>query len=344
MDHKLIMRRCLDLAGLGAGQVAPNPMVGCVIVHQGKVIGEGFHQQYGEAHAEVNAINSVNDPSLLSKSTLYVNLEPCAHFGKTPPCAHLIIEHQIPKVVIGCSDSFEEVNGAGIAYLKEHGVNVKAFVMEEECRHFNRRFFTFHEKKSPYVILKWAQSLDGYIDALRGINDKGVHWISSPESKRLTHRWRSEEAAILVGTNTALTDNPSLTVREYPGRNPLRILIDRELKVATSAAIFNSEAPTLIFNERKEGVEDHLTYIKVDFSRLVNEVLKDLYKRNIQSVIVEGGAKTLNSFIETYLWDEARVLTGNVHLGQGLPAPKLEGNLAESTFFGTDRIDLFFRP
>lgn len=343
MDHELVMRRCLDLASKGAGYVAPNPLVGCVIVHQGKVIGEGYHQRYGEAHAEVNAINSVKDPSLLSQSTLYVNLEPCAHFGKTPPCAHLIVEHEIPHVVIGSRDPYGEVNGAGIAYLKEHGVKVTAFVLEEKCRYVNRRFFTFHEQQRPYIILKWAQSLDGYMDALRGINDKGVFWITAPETKRLTHRWRSEEAAILIGTHTALTDQPALTTRAFQGPNPTRVLIDRNLEVPYSAPLFSKDAPTLVFNELKTDTADNVHLIKVDFSNLAEHLLQELYNRSIQSVIIEGGARTLRHFIETYQWDEARVLSGDLFLGQGLPAPRLEGKRIDSYFFGKDRIDTFHR-
>lgn len=317
------MKQCLSLALKGIGNVAPNPMVGCVIVHNGEVIGEGYHMQYGQAHAEVNAINSVKDPELLRRSTLYVNLEPCAHFGKTPPCADLIVHHKIPYVVIGNVDSNSLVKGKGIEKLVNAGCDVKVGVLDEECRELNRRFFTYHEKKRPYIILKWAQSADRLIDVHRSMDEAGqATQISNEASRKLVHKWRSEEQAIMVGTNTALLDNPRLTVREHAGKDPVRIVIDKELRVPLSYHLFDGSAPTLVFTERKEKRSEKAEYIALKFdSMMLKRVMDELYKRSIQSVIVEGGAQLLESFTSQNLWDEARVFTSKRRLGNGVTAP-----------------------
>ena len=293
------MQVCIDLALKGFPLAFPNPMVGCVIVHNDSIIGQGYHQQFGSHHAEVNAIASVENKELLEQSTLYVSLEPCAHFGKTPPCADLIVKSKIPRVVIGSLDTFSEVNGKGIQRLKETGIEVLTKVLEKECRAINKRFFTFHEKKRPYVILKWAQTSDGYIAPL---NQKEPLWISSPESKILVHQWRSQEQAIMVGRKTVELDNPLLTTREVKGKNPIRIVLDRKLSLNKDLLIFNDDAPTLVVNDKLSS-DNHL---KIDFNNLAPSLLKELHSRNIQSIIIEGGAQTLNTFIDAKAWDEAR--------------------------------------
>lgn len=319
------MNRCLELAQLGAGSVAPNPMVGCVVVHDGKIIGEGYHQKCGEAHAEVNAIRSVKDKALLKASTLYVSLEPCAHFGKTPPCSDLIIEHQIPKVVVGSIDPFAAVAGKGIEKMEKAGIEVQLGMLEEECLWLNRRFFTFHQKKRPYLILKWAQTLDGFLDIDRAQQTFGQPtWISNELSRRQVHKQRTEEDAILVGTNTALKDNPSLTVREWVGKQPLRLLIDRKNRLAESLNLKDGSVPTVVFTEEKIDSEANLEYVRIDFdTNILPQLLDWLYARDIQSVIVEGGQFLIQSFIDQGLWDEAHVYFGNTFFVNGMPAPKL---------------------
>ncbi|MDP4185415.1 MAG: bifunctional diaminohydroxyphosphoribosylaminopyrimidine deaminase/5-amino-6-(5-phosphoribosylamino)uracil reductase RibD, partial [Bacteroidota bacterium] len=263
---EIFMHRCLDLARLGAGVTAPNPMVGSVIVHEGKIIGEGFHQRFGEAHAEVNAINSVKDEDLLQKSTLYVNLEPCAHYGKTPPCAKLIIEKKIPRVIIGTVDPFAKVSGRGIQMLREAGIDVTVGVLSEECNQLNRRFFTFYQKKRPYIILKWAQTLDGYIDILREPESYGHPvWITNYLSKVSVHRLRTEETAIMIGTNTAEKDNPSLTAREWTGDSPMRIVLDRDLRLRNTLKIFDDSVHTLVFTKRYLTGKKNLEYVHIDY-------------------------------------------------------------------------------
>ncbi len=329
------MKRCIELASKAIGYTSPNPMVGSVIVYDGDIIGEGYHEKYGEAHAEVNAINSVKDKSLLSKSTLYVNLEPCAHFGKTPPCSNLIIEHKIPKVVIGCVDTFSEVAGKGIQKMKDAGIEVVVGVLEEESRVLNKRFFTFHEKKRPYITLKWAESKDGYIAPK---NQTEPFWMTSSESKKIVHKWRAEEDAILVGRITAEKDNPSLTVREVEGKNPTRIVIDKYLKLDKDLNLFNSEANTLIFNSIKSEENRENKFIKIDFNNLIENILEELYKLNIQSVIIEGGSTTLQSFIDNNLWDEARVFTTNKTLNEGVKSPNIEGEITSEEEIGGDKL------
>ncbi len=324
------MERCLELAAGGAGFVAPNPMVGAVLVYQNRIIGEGWHQHYGKAHAEVNCIASVKeeDRSIISQSTLYVSLEPCAHFGKTPPCADLIIQHQIPKVIIGCRDPFAEVNGKGIEKLKVAGVSIEVGVLEYECMELNKRFFTFHAKQRPYIILKWAQTADGFISTLAK-NGNTVHsrlQISNEYCNRLVHKWRSEEASILVGTNTALLDDPELTTRLWQGPSPVRVVMDMDLKLPASLKIFNHEVKTIIFNTVKQEEQGNIIYchIKKNIS-LLPQLLDGLYQFNIQSVMVEGGAKLLQSFIDEKYWDEARILTNSTMIiNKGLAAPVLK--------------------
>lgn len=324
MEHQQFMRRCLELAKLGLGNVSPNPMVGAVIVYNNKIVGEGYHQKYGGSHAEVNAINSVSDSTLLKKSTLYVNLEPCSHFGKTPPCADLIIKNKIPYVVIGTIDPYSEVKGKGIEKLLKAGVDVKVGILEKECNELNKRFFTFHNKKRPCIILKWAQSKDGFI----GKENIPNYPISNTESKVLSHSWRAEEASILVGTKTAMLDKPSLSTREVKGNSPIRLIIDKELLVNQCY----TEEKTIVFNSIKNEVKNNIEFIKIENSSnsilFLNEILNALYNRNIQSVIVEGGAKTLSYFIESNNWDEARVFKSDANIYSGVLAPSF--NLSNS--------------
>lgn len=339
---ELYMSRCLDLARQGMGSVAPNPMVGAVIVHKGRIIGEGFHQHFGGPHAEVIAVNSVSDKNLLKEATIYVSLEPCAHHGKTPPCSDLLVECGFQRVVIGCKDTFSKVSGKGIEKLKKAGIEVEVGVLEQECRELNKRFFTFHERQRPYVILKWAQSKDGYLDRLRPNDEKGVNWISSPETKVLVHKWRSEEQSILVGRKTVQNDNPSLTVREFSGTNPTRIIIDSQLQLPDNLNIFSDEAPSIIFNRVKNEVKGNIEYIRISETN-TQLILHELYNRNILSVFVEGGSRTLQYFIFGNVWDEARVIVGNTNFHEGEKAPTINKAPSESFPFSTDMIHYYFR-
>ena len=335
------MKRALFLANLGRGNVSPNPMVGSVVVCDDKIIGEGYHQQYGKAHAEVNAINSVKNKNLLQKSTIYVNLEPCAHFGKTPPCSNLIIESKIPRVVIGCIDSFSEVAGKGIEKMKKAGIDVTVGVLDKESLDLNKRFFTFHTHQRPYIILKWAKSKNGFMDIDRSTDSKGIFWITQPETKCLVHKWRAEEAGILVGRKTIENDNPSLTSRDYAGNNPVRIVLDKDLaNVYSKYIISKDDVKTVILNGKTSKIENNIQYIKLDdFS--IETILLELYNQNIQSVIIEGGAYTLNQFIDANLWDEARVLTGINSIEAGVKSPIINGELIESYNFGKDLVEVF---
>jgi diaminohydroxyphosphoribosylaminopyrimidine deaminase/5-amino-6-(5-phosphoribosylamino)uracil reductase len=322
------MMRCVELAQLGRGFVAPNPLVGALIVHKDKIIGEGYHQRFGEAHAEVNAINSVKDKSLLKNATIYVSLEPCSHFGKTPPCADLIMQHKFRRVVIGCTDTFSEVNGSGIKKLQESRTDVSVGILEKECRELNCHFFTFHEKKRPYVFLKWAQTANGFMD------DQGKSaWISSPETQALVHTLRMNHQAILVGRRTVENDDPSLTVRAVKGPNPIRVVIDPSLKLPEQKKIFNKESNTIILNTLKKEVRENISYVqlkKIDAPSILN-VLCSLH---IQSVLIEGGGKTLQSFIDSGLWDEAKVIIGKSEFQNGTTAPNLNNdNFTSETFF-----------
>jgi diaminohydroxyphosphoribosylaminopyrimidine deaminase/5-amino-6-(5-phosphoribosylamino)uracil reductase len=338
------MHRCLQLAKLGAGQVAPNPMVGAMLVYQDCIIGEGYHQQYGQAHAEVNCINSVSEANqlLIEKSTLYVSLEPCAHYGKTPPCADLIIQKKIAQVVIGCRDSYEEVNGRGIEKLLKAGVVVLVGILEKEALDVNKRFFTFHTKKRPYIILKWAQSQDGKIAK----EDFSAVKISHDVTNRLVHKWRSEEAAILVATNTALYDNPSLTNRLWQGNNPIRLSIDRQLKLPESLHLFDRSVKTIVFNQLKDEERNGLLFYKLsEEKKLLPGLLNALYQLKIQSVLVEGGAKLLQSFIDADCWDEARIITNEeMRIGNGIQSPQLKNNyLIEADKIGHDIVSYYVR-
>lgn len=326
------MYRCLELADLGAGKVAPNPMVGAVLVYEDRIIGEGYHQRYGEAHAEVNCIDSVKEENrqFISKSVLYVSLEPCAHYGKTPPCADLIVRHKIPEVVIGCPDPFSKVDGKGIEKLKAAGINVRTGVLEKECKEINKRFFIFQTKHRPYIVLKWAQTADLKISSGTG---KRL-FITNEYSNRLVHKWRSEEASILIGTNTAYNDDPELTTRLWKGLSPVRLIIDMNLRLPSSLKIFNQQVQTIIFNKIKHEEHDKLLYYHVteDVS-LVHRVVNALYHLNIQSVMVEGGGRLLQSFIDEEIWDEARVITNTELIsGSGLPAPCLKNMKQLSSF------------
>ena len=345
-QHEKYMQRCLDLAILGAGKVSPNPMVGAVIVHADRIIGEGYHQQYGQAHAEVNAVNQVlanfdNAEDLLRDSTIYVSLEPCAHYGKTPPCADLLIKHRIPHVVVGCRDPFPQVDGKGIEKLKDAGIEVTLGVLENECRFLNRRFFTKVQQHRPYVILKWAQTADGFFAP----NDDRQFWITGSESRKLVHQWRSEEDAILVGKNTAIIDNPQLNVRFGNDQSPKRVVIDRRLELNRDLHLFDQSVETFVFNEIKTDVDGKIKYIALeDFDRYVPQyILYQLYLQDIQSLIVEGGAQTLNAFIEAGVWDEARVFTGEVSLNSGIKAPKINGIIADEISSGKDRLRIIYK-
>lgn len=321
--HDTYMQRCLDLALNGLGTTYPNPLVGCVIVFNGVIIGEGWHQKAGGPHAEVNAINSVEDEGMLAEATLYVNLEPCSHHGRTPPCSDLIIRKRIKNVVIGVVDSNEKVSGTGITRLEQNGVAVISGVMEKECREINRRFFTFHEKRRPYIILKWAQSADAYIFPDAKMAKKGAPvWISNSYSRQRVHQWRAQEASILVGKNTVLQDNPRLNVRDIKGPPIVRMVIDRNLEIPADRHVFDHTIDTVIFNAIKEEIKGKVYYVKLDFSvNILDAIMRYLYEHNMQSLIVEGGAFTLNEFLSAGLWDEARVFCGAQKFKGGIRAP-----------------------
>ena len=336
------MSRCLQLAQLGAGYVAPNPMAGAVLVHENRIIGEGYHQQYGKAHAEVNCINSVKDEDkhLIPRSTLYVSLEPCSHFGKTPPCSDLIIQQKIPKVVIGCRDPFKEVDGKGIEKLKAAGLEVIVGVLEPKCKELNKRFLVFNTQHRPYIILKWAQTADGKIAG----NDTKRLLISTALTNRLVHKWRSEESSILVGANTALLDNPELTTRDWSGVSPIRLVIDMDLSLPASLKLFDHNQPTIVFNKIKHEEQDKLIYYQVtEDVNLIHQVVNALYSLQIQSVIVEGGAKLLQSFIDEGYWDEARIINNEqLIIKNGLNAPLLTNAIKISEqHISTDRVEIY---
>lgn len=359
MTEERYMKRCLDLARLGAGSASPNPMVGCVVVHKDRIIGEGWHRRYGGPHAEVNAIADVEargHGALLAESTLYVNLEPCSHWGKTPPCADLIIEKGIPRVVVGCIDTYCEVSGRGVARMREAGIQVTVGVLETECRRFNRRFFTAQSLERPYVILKWAQTADGYLDAERPSAAVPAAWMTGEAARMLVHRWRAEEDAILVGSGTARMDNPSLTVRDWSGRNPLRVVLDRRLGLSSDLNLFcDSVAPTVLFTaaERVQEARQKLagqTHVTVEAGDTLSDVLRTLRQKpyRVQSLLVEGGRCVLEAFIEEDVWDEARVFTSTLSVRElysaevlptvsGIPAPLLPAtarSVASAAVFG----------
>ena len=342
MTDEIYMQRCIDIAKRGIRAVAPNPMVGCVIVVHDKIIGEGYHEQYGEAHAEVNAINNVANKSLLKNATLYVSLEPCSHLGKTPPCCDLLIQKGIKKVVVGTKDPNPLEGGKGIEKLKNSGVDVSEGILKEQCLELNKRFFTFHEKQRPYVILKWAQTLDGFLDQIREDGEQKINWITEPETKTLVHKWRSEEQSILVGRNTITNDNPSLTVRDYGGMNPIRLVIDSQLQISGNLNIYSKDAPTIVFNRVKDKKENNVEWIKIKETSTSN-ILEELYRRGIQSVFVEGGSRTLQYFIIDNVWDEARVIVGQKYFKEGYKAPIINKVPIKSMPFGKDMIHFYKR-
>ena len=328
------MTRCIELALLGRGSVAPNPMVGAVLVYRDRIIGEGWHQAYGGPHAEVNCISSVTeaDRALIRESVLYVSLEPCAHYGKTPPCSDLIIRNQIPVVVIGCRDPFAEVDGKGIEKLQNAGVEVVCGVLETECTALNQRFFTFHLKKRPYIILKWAQTADGYMAAAAAER----LMITNELTNRIVHRWRSEEAAILVGSRTALLDDPALTNRYAAGNNPVRVVVDRQLKLPATLQLFNREQKTIVLNELTQRDEQGLIHHRLKpATDIVEQITQACYELQLTSLIVEGGSTLLQQFITKRIWDEARIITNrDLVIGEGMKAPQLMGGYqtAEENF------------
>ncbi len=339
------MVRAIELARLGMGKVAPNPMVGCVIVHEGLIIGEGCHRKYGEAHAEVNAIQSVKNQDFLCKSTMYVTLEPCSHFGKTPPCADLIVRMKIPKVVVGSTDPNEKVAGRGLACLRDAGCDVETGLLEEECNRMNRRFLTVHQKKRPYIILKWAQTEDGFIDCLRDEEEFGQPtWITNDLSRIAVHKMRSDEAAILVGTKTALKDNPSLTVRDWSGNHPLRLVLDRRAILPESSALLDQSTETLVFTEKEMSSKPNLEYIRINFTRdMLNEINTILVGRGIQSLLVEGGKSLLESYLRDGIWDEARIYIGNKRFGSGIKAPETDWILDREEALDDSLMRIYYR-
>ncbi|QTY26524.1 bifunctional diaminohydroxyphosphoribosylaminopyrimidine deaminase/5-amino-6-(5-phosphoribosylamino)uracil reductase RibD [Flavobacterium sp. CS20] len=344
--HEKYMKRCLDLAKNGLGQTYPNPMVGRVIVHKDKIIAEGWHQRAGQAHAEVNAINQIKDQSLIKHATLYVSLEPCSHYGKTPPCADLIIDKGFKKIVIGSIDPFAKVKGKGIQKLMAKGCEVVLGVLEDECLDLNKRFIMFHTHKRPYIILKWVESQDGFLSPFEFCRDQNQApvWLTNTYSKQRVHQWRSQEQAILVGTHTALMDNPALTTRLWKGQNPLRIVIDKNLKIPKTSKIFSNEAQTLVFTSRQESDFKTTTFCQIDFKQpILPQLLNELHKRNIQSLLVEGGRVTLQEFINADLWDEARVFKSPKQLKLGTKSPIFKGQLIKSERIVEDELK-FFKP
>lgn len=325
-EAHFFMQRCLQLAANGMATAAPNPMVGAVIVHEGRIIGEGWHRQAGLPHAEPQAIASVKHQELLPESTLYVSLEPCAHYGKTPPCADLIIEKRIPRVVIGCLDPFPAVSGKGLQKLQQAGIETVVGIKEQACRWLNRRFFRYHLSHRPYIILKWAQSRDGFIDRLRDSDEQGPQRFSTPFTAMAIHQLRAQCDAVMVGTRTALMDNPALTSRLWPAqRQPLRIVLDREAALPAQLKIFDDSCPTLVFNEKLDRRQGNTEWIPL--YRLEN-ILDELYRRRVQTLLVEGGSRLHQSFIDRDLWDEIRIETSPDTLGKGHPAACLPSALA----------------
>ncbi len=324
----------MQLANLGRGYVSPNPMVGCVIVHEGKIIGEGYHRKFGEAHAEVNAVASVADKDLLKESTVYVNLEPCSHYGKTPPCVDLLVKHRVKKVVIANMDTHPKVAGEGIRKLREAGIEVITGILNRQGHELNKRFFTQIERNRPYLVLKWAQSSDGFI-AHSNYDSK---WISNEYSRQLVHKWRSEEDAILVGTKTVFHDNPRLNVRNGAGRDPVRMVIDRFLKLSDKLHVFDRSQKTLVYNLLKHEEHENLILVRLDEQNFLEQLLHDANGRGIQSILIEGGAQTIQYFVDQGLWDEARVFSSPRTMGKGIEAPVLKGNLLHTESVMTDKL------
>lgn len=330
------MSRCIELALLGKGRVEPNPLVGAVVVLDDIIIGEGYHEKYGEAHAEVNAINSVEDQSVLKNATIYVSLEPCAHHGKTPPCADLIVKHSFKRVVIGSEDPNPAVNGKGIARLIDAGIEVETGILKDECDFVNRKFITYFREKRPYVLLKWAESPEGYIDCIGQRT-----WISSPEIQPLVHQWRSEYQSIMVGRKTVINDNPELSVRLVKGMNPIRIVIDPKAQIQGPYKILDRSIPTIVLNTAKDEESDNLKYIKLD-NLSPESILHELYDRGVQSVMIEGGAFTIDQFINAGLWDEAKVIAGNVKIDSGTCAPTINRKPDETEQLFNNRIATYY--
>lgn len=341
--HEIYIQRCIQLAKNGFGTTYPNPLVGSVIVYDGKIIGEGWHKKAGEAHAEVNAINSVKDKSLLSKSTIYVSLEPCSHFGKTPPCSDLIVKHNIPNVVIGTVDPNPKVAGKGVKKLEENGISITVGVLEKECQDLNKRFFTFHNKKRPYIILKWAESADGFIAPISKERKEPV-WLTNEFSRQLVHKWRSEEQAILVGTKTVLEDNPKLNVRDWHGKNPIRIVLDRTGKISKDYTVFDNQIRTIVITEQENLTSgENCIYENAIFDfELAEKIATILYKNAIQSVIIEGGTTTLETFIKANLWDEARVFQSDIILKKGKKTPFFKAVSSTINTIKSDKLTTFY--
>ena len=339
--HEKYIKRCIKLAENGFGTTYPNPMVGSVIVYENQIIGEGWHKKAGEPHAEVNAIRSVKDKSLLKKATIYVSLEPCSHFGKTPPCCDLIIEHQIPNVVVGTVDPNERVAGNGIKKLIAAGANVTVGVLEKECHELNKRFFTFHEQKRPYIILKWAESQDGFLSPEKEIGqDRKPVWITNTYSRQLVHKWRSEEQAILAGTQTVIDDNPKLNTRDWSGNNPVRVVLDQNNRISKDSFVFDNTVQTIVFTKSETNVSAENTNFEViDFNQnIIPQILAVLHQNQIQSIIIEGGLQTLQSFIDQNIWDEARIFIGNTSFGKGTKAPIIQKINPTKTYIQGDEL------
>lgn len=348
MNHQLYMQRCLDLAKNGLREAMPNPSVGAVLVHNGRIIGEGFTSPFGGPHGEVNCVNSVKeeDKHLIPEATLYVSLEPCSHYGKTPPCCDLIIQQQIHSIVVGTLDPNEKVAGNGMRKLQEAGRNVIVGILEKECREFNRRFFTFHEKKRPYIILKWAESADGFLSPdvhARPENEKKPVWITNAYSRQLVHKWRTEEMAILVGTQTVLDDDPKLDARDWTGENPVRIVLDRNNRIVDTYSVKNQKIKTIILTEKADLINlENCLYEEITFNEsLPNTIAKVLYDHSLQSVIIEGGRQTLQTFIDSGFWDEARIFKGEIIFHEGTKAPVIHATLSERQAIINDELLIF---
>lgn len=340
---EIYMRRCFELARHGLGNTRTNPLVGSVIVHDDRIIGEGYHHEYGGPHAEVNAIRSVQNKDLLPESTIYINLEPCSHFGKTPPCSTLIQKSNIPRVVISNVDPFPSVSGRGIEALRNNGVEVITGVLEEEGAHLNRRFLTFHQKKRPYIVLKWAETSDGFIDLKRKEGDPvGTNWITDEVARTLVHKWRSEEAGLMVGTNTIIMDNPKLNVRRWTGNSPLRISFDRDGRVPETSNILDNSQDTLMFTCVQEKYSGRTNSILIDHEYDIEDILKELYELKILSILVEGGQHILNAFIYAGLWDEARVFIGEMKFNGGIKAPELYVDPQEVLHMLGSKLKIFY--
>jgi diaminohydroxyphosphoribosylaminopyrimidine deaminase/5-amino-6-(5-phosphoribosylamino)uracil reductase len=339
--HEKYIKRCIELARNGFGTTYPNPMVGSVIVYEDTIIGEGWHKKAGEPHAEVNAVGSVKDKSLLKKATIYVSLEPCSHFGKTPPCCDLIIANEIPNVVVGTVDPNEKVAGRGIKKLIEAGANVVVGILEDECNELNKRFFTFHQKKRPYIILKWAESLDGFLAPEKEIDqERKPVWITNQYSRQLVHKWRSEEQAILAGTQTVIDDNPKLNVRDWSGNNPVRVILDQNNRISKDSFVFDESVKTIVFTKSENMISTENTiFEKIDFDKnSIENILAVLYQHQIQSIIIEGGRQTLESFINENIWDEARIFIGKNTFKKGTKAPELQKQNTIKTYIQNDEL------